>query len=407
VSGPGDGPDLAEVVARLGRLLHDAGIPVVAERGGRMAAVLAAHPPASRTELYWTARVTLLSGHEQIEVFDRVFGQLFAGVLDPADWRGQQPEPPVVRLRPAPAAPGPARDRPPGAAGGTTRPVPVGGDGGPPGDGPETVAVAVSAEERLRTRDFATLDDAELAALRQLTARMMFAPPPRRSRRRVRAANGTDLDVRATLRRASRTAGEPLVAVHRRRRSAPRRLVLICDISGSMEPYARAYLQLLRSGVRGARAEAFVFATRLTRLTRDLGTVSDAAALRRAGQAAPDWSGGTRIGEALKRFNDDHGRRGVARGAVVVILSDGWDRGDPALVDEQMARLGRLAHKIIWVNPRKARRAYQPLTGGMAAALPHVDVFLSGHSLAAFDEVLAAISQAPVVRRARAWGSAG
>ena len=161
---------------------------------------------------------------------------------------------------------------------------------------------------------------------------MAFATPPRRSRRRIRSHHGEDLDVRATLRRARRTGGEPLVAVQRRHRSRPRRLVLISDISGSMEPYARAYLQLLMSGVDGARAEAFVFATRLTRLTRALRGVIPTVALERAGRSAPDWSGGTRIGDALKAFNDDHGRRGLARGAVVVVLSDGWDCGDPEVL---------------------------------------------------------------------------
>jgi uncharacterized protein with von Willebrand factor type A (vWA) domain len=182
--------------------------------------------------------------------------------------------------------------------------------------------------------------------------------------------------------------------IRRRRRTRPRRLVLICDISGSMESYARAYLQLLFSGVGGARAEAFVFATRLTRLTRSLRNTTAELALQRAGRAAPDWSGGTRIGGAIKAFNDEYGRRGMARGAVVVILSDGCERGDPAILEREMARLGRLAYRIIWVNPRKASPSYQPLTTGMAAALPYVDAFLSGHSLAAFDDVLTAVRSA-------------
>jgi uncharacterized protein with von Willebrand factor type A (vWA) domain len=168
--------------------------------------------------------------------------------------------------------------------------------------------------------------------------------------------------------------------------------VLICDISGSMEPYARAYLQLLMSGVDGARAEAFVFATRLTRLTRVLRGAIPAIALERAGRTAPDWSGGTRIGPAIKAFNDQHGQRGLARGAVVVVLSDGWDRGDPEMLGREMARLRRLAFRVVWVNPRRAAPDYAPLVGGMAAALPHVDAFVSGHSLAALEEVIDAIS---------------
>jgi hypothetical protein len=179
----------------------------------------------------------------------------------------------------------------------------------------------------------------------------------------------------------------------RTRRTRPRRLVLLCDISGSMEPYARAYLHLLTSAVAsGAPAEAFVFATRLTRLTRALGGRNPEAAIQRAVAAAPDWSSGTRIGEALRTFNDRYGRRGTARGAVVVILSDGWERADPALVGREMERLARLAHRIVWVNPRGSAPGFSPGVGGMAAALPHCDALVSGHSLEALDEVAEAIA---------------
>jgi uncharacterized protein with von Willebrand factor type A (vWA) domain len=166
---------------------------------------------------------------------------------------------------------------------------------------------------------------------------------------------------------------------------------MLLDVSGSMEPYARAFVQFLESGVGGASAEAFVFATRLTRITRALRGRDPQAAIARAAAAAPDWSGGTRIGEALKEFNDRYARRGVARGAVVVILSDGWECGDPAGIAREMERLRRLAHRIVWVNPRAAASGFAPLAGGMAAALPHVDALVSGHSLDALDEVVEAI----------------
>jgi uncharacterized protein with von Willebrand factor type A (vWA) domain len=250
---------------------------------------------------------------------------------------------------------------------------------------------AVSADERLRDKDFARFAPEELAQLRALGPRLAAAAPLRASRRRVCSSRGSELDVRATLRRSRRTGGEPLVEVRRRRRTRPRKLVLLCDISGSMEPYARAYIHLLLSAVRGARAEAFVFATRLTRLTPALRGRTPDVALERAGRTARDWSGGTRIGEAIKAFNDGYGRRGLARGSVVIVLSDGWDCGDPAVLAEEMARLRRLAFRVVWVNPRKAAPDYAPLTGGMAAALPHIDTLVSGHSLAAFDEVVAAI----------------
>jgi uncharacterized protein with von Willebrand factor type A (vWA) domain len=181
--------------------------------------------------------------------------------------------------------------------------------------------------------------------------------------------------------------------IRRRRLPRPRRLVLLCDVSGSMQPYARAYLQLLLSGVGGGRAEAFVFATRLTRLTPSLRCASPDVSLARAARAAPDWSGGTRIGAAMRAFNDDYGRRGMARGAVIVILSDGWDTGDAGLLEREMGRLGRMAHRVIWVNPRSAGARFRPLTSGMVAALPHVDAMRSGHSFEAMRALLAEIRE--------------
>ena len=178
---------------------------------------------------------------------------------------------------------------------------------------------------------------------------------------------------------------------------------MLCDISGSMEPYARAYLQFLTCAAGSdPNAEAFVFATRLTRLTRALASRHPERAIQRAAAAAPDWSSGTRIGDALKAFNDRHGRRGMARGAVVVILSDGWERGDPTLVGREMERLARLAHRIVWVNPRVSANAFSVQAGGMVAALPHCDALVSGHNFRALGEVVAAIGGAPGERAARA-----
>jgi uncharacterized protein with von Willebrand factor type A (vWA) domain len=201
--------------------------------------------------------------------------------------------------------------------------------------------------------------------------------------------------MRRTLRASLRTGGDPIRLARRHRRVQRRRLVLLCDISGSMEPYARAYLQFLTSAAGSdRRAEAFAFATRLTRLTRALASRSPERAIRRAAETAPDWSSGTRIGDALKTFNDRHGRRGLARGAVVVIISDGWERGDPALVGREMERLARLAHRIVWVNPRVSATRFSVQAGGMVAALPHCDALVSGHSFNALGEVVAAIGGA-------------
>jgi uncharacterized protein with von Willebrand factor type A (vWA) domain len=222
---------------------------------------------------------------------------------------------------------------------------------------------------------------------------LRLATPLRRSRRYEAGSRGRRVDLRTTLRRAQRTGGYPVRLARHRLRLRHRRLVVICDISGSMEPYARAMLQLLYSAVAtGTRTEVFTFATRLTRLTRVLAKVKPEVALARAGRAAPDWSGGTRIGEALKAFLDQYGARGLARGAIVLIISDGWDTGDPAVLAEQMARLSRLAHRIVWANPRTAAPGYQPLVAGMSAAWPYCDAVVSAHTLASLDDLIAALA---------------
>jgi uncharacterized protein with von Willebrand factor type A (vWA) domain len=387
--------DLAEVAARLGQLLHAAGVPVTPERSGRFAATMLLASPATIDDLYWAARVTLVSDYRQIDAFDRVYAQVFLGRWDPAEARGDVNAPPPASSRPGEPQ---SKSGAAGAGANNDAAPSIASDdaGGADDDANDAVVAAYSAEERLRTKDFAAMTVEELAHLRALMSRLAFAPPPRRSRRTVRHAHGSRLDVRATLGRAHRSAGDPVEQIRRRRRSRPRRLVLLCDISGSMEPYSRAYLQLLHSAVGGAHAEAFVFATRLTRVTHALRTANPDVALARAGRSAPDWSGGTRIGAAIKAFNDNYGRRGMARGAVIVIVSDGWDRDDPAVLRREMERLSRLPYRLIWVNPRRASPGYEPLVGGMAAALPYVDAFVSGHSLAALEEVFDAIGEVSV-----------
>jgi uncharacterized protein with von Willebrand factor type A (vWA) domain len=249
-----------------------------------------------------------------------------------------------------------------------------------------------SDEERLAGKRFDALAPHELAQLYRLMSRLELATPLRRTRRYERGRHGQRIDMRRTLRASLRTGGDPIRLARRRRRVARRRLVMLCDISGSMEPYGRAYLQFLACAARsGPHAEAFAFATRLTRLTRALASRHPERAIERAALAAPDWSSGTRIGDALKEFNDRHGRRGMARGAVVVILSDGWERGDPKLVGREMARLARLAHRIVWVNPRVGASGFSVRAGGMVAALEHCDALVSGHSFQALGEVVDAI----------------
>ncbi len=413
-SGPGPQPpddgqlDLPALAAALGRELRRAGLPSTPERAARFALALSLARPQSRDALYWTARVTFVSARAQLETFDRVFAAIFDGTADIAETRGD-PNAPRPGTRPASRSPRP-RTAPASSAGSSPGPYP---DGGEPGrrtpDAPEREAILAlsSSEERLRHRDFAELDAEELDALRALIGRLAIAPPPRRSRRARRGRHGERLDLRATLRRSRRSGGDPLHLIRRRRRLRPRRLVVICDISGSMEPYTRAFLQFLCGAVGGANAEAFVFATRLTRLTRALSGTQPQLAIERAAAAAPDWSSGTRIGAALREFNDRYGRRGMARGAVIVILSDGWERDDPAAVGREMERLRRLAHRIVWVNPRKASPGFAPLAGGMAAALPYCDAMLSGHSLAAMNAVADAIGGADALPPPPAEGPRG
>ena len=258
---------------------------------------------------------------------------------------------------------------------------------------PDFRPARASRLELLRRKSFAACSPEELAELARLMARLRLAAPPRRTRRR-RPAQARELDLRRTVRRALRTGGDPASLARRERRLRPRRLVLILDVSGSMSEYSRALLVFAHAALRADRRwEAFCFGTRLTRVTRALAASSPDEALERATSDVVDWDGGTRIGDALKSFLDRYGHGGLARGAVVILCSDGLDTGDPALLAEQMARLRRLAHEVVWLNPLKEDPAYEPLARGMAAALPYVDVFSSGHNLASLEELAAELAQ--------------
>ena len=390
--------DLPALAARFGRRLADAGVPVTPERSARFADALALTRPVARRRLYWTARASLVSDPSQVRAFDRIFHEVFGariGTADapPAEDPGAPREPASADALPPGASDAPARG--PGSAP-TSHPAGARVSDAPGDDREEerelAVPMAASDEERLRAKRFDALEPAEMAAMYRLMSELRIATPRRRTRRAEQDRLGERIDLRRTLRRGLHTGGDPVRLSRRRRRVVPRRIVLLCDISGSMEPYARAYLHFLTAAAgSGPRAEAFVFATRLTRVTRALATRSPDRAIQRAAAAAPDWSSGTRIGEALRAFNDRHGRRGMARGAVVVILSDGWECGEPDLVAREMQRLTRLAYRIVWVNPRAGARDFAPRAAGMAAALPFVDALVSGDSLAALAEVVDAV----------------
>jgi uncharacterized protein with von Willebrand factor type A (vWA) domain len=391
--------DLPALAGAFGQRLHAAGVPMTPARVTELVRALALVRPISRRRLYWTARAVLVSDPTQVAAFDRVFFEVFGG--GERDERFDLEEVPTVAVAAPPDGQPRAEHRTvSGEAGASPAPAPWRGEGAD--HGPEVaVPVAVASdEERLAGKSFDALEPFELAQLYRLMTRLQLATPARRTRRYERGRHGQHVDLRRTLRGSLRTGGDPIRLARRHRRVARRRLVMLCDISGSMEPYARAYLQFLTCAAgSGPNAEAFVFATRLTRLTRALASRHPERAIQRAAAAAPDWSSGTRIGDALKAFNDRHGRRGMARGAVVVILSDGWERGDPEVVGREMARLSRLAHRIVWVNPRVSASSFSVRAGGMVAALPHCDALVSGHSYEALGEVAAAIgaeSLAPI-----------
>ncbi|GGN58432.1 hypothetical protein GCM10011579_021750 [Streptomyces albiflavescens] len=381
-------PDLPELAASFTAALHDAGIAVGPDRTRSFARALTLLAPSTTRELRNCALATLVSDREQIEPFDAVFREVFGGSADRGAQRGQPGDParsPAHTV--AHRVPGTRKATPDGRGRETDE---------QPREAP--VPLAASPLDRLASRDFADLSAEELARLSEVMRTLVLRTPTRPSRRRRTAHHGARIDVRRTLSDSRRTGGYPLRLRRFVPRARPRDLVVLCDISGSMEPYARAMLQLLYCAARAARAEVFTFATRLTRLTPALRRTGPDDALARAGRAAPDWSGGTRIAECLAEFNERFGRRGMAHGAVVAIISDGWDTGAPADLATHMARLSRVAYRVVWVNPRTASPRYRPLVAGMAAALPYCDAVVSAHNLAALDDFTAALS-APRRRR--------
>ena len=369
-------PSLALMVVDLVAAVRAAGVAVPTGATVTYARALAA-AGSTPAGAYWAGRATLVRRPEDIAAYDRAFGQVFGGVEGVA--AVASPRAVEVRLEveadEAGADDGPGPERPPADA----------------------QALRWSAVEVLRHQDLATCTPDELAEAHRLMAdmRVRAARRPSRRRRPTRARNGTP-DLRGTVRRSLRTGGEVLVPSRTAPGEQPRRLVVLIDVSGSMEPYARALARFAHAAVaarRRGRVEVFALGTRVTRITRELGTHDPDQALARATAAVADWSGGTRLGDGMRRFNDLWGVRGTARGAVVVILSDGWDRGDPAVLGDELARLRRVAHRVVWVNPLKASPGYAPLAGGMAAALPHVDEFVEGHSVASLEALAEVVAR--------------
>lgn len=367
---PSSGVDEARIPVAFARVLAGAGVATPVSSVTSFTEALGAVGLGRREHVYWAARTTLVRKPEDIEPFDRAFAVFFDGRDGSAD--AANPPPATVQLL-----------------------VDVDDDELPdtdeqqPGSDDESIVLRFSTSEVLRHRDFADYSDVELAEARRWMSRLRVVGSPRQSlrltptRRRTRRP-----DLRRTIRAAVRTRGDPLQRHYRRPAVRRRRIVLLLDVSGSMEPYARALMLFVQAAVSGRRRiEAFTMGTRLTRVTRELDAHDPDVAMRRAATSVQDWSGGTRLGDGIAAFNTEWGARGMARGADVVILSDGWDRGDPQFLAAEMERLQRLSHRVIWVNPLKVTPGYAPLARGMAAALPHIDAFIEGHSLDALERL--------------------
>jgi uncharacterized protein len=384
-------PELAALRASvaLGRALREAGLPASVDRELLFCSALAEVDPRSRSQMRWAARASFVTAPEQIAVFEQLFARF---------WEGAElllEEPRAEHGESDPRMPGPQHGGESlpqhrtelrsghllgGEASRAAREIPT-APGSEEGRGEGRGALAAySPDDQPSDGDSLGFRRDELREVRELADALRRVAPERRSRRMRRSRGQGRLDLRRTLRSALATDGEPLRPAFAAASRCPRRLLFVCDVSGSMERYSRAVLGSLQAAVSaGIRAEAFVFATRLTRVTGELSGHDIARALDRAREAVADWSGGTRIGQALQEFNERHAGLGLARGAVVIVVSDGWDRGDPELLVCELERLRLQCRRLAWLNPRPAALHDQPLAVGMRAALPHVDDFIPGH----------------------------
>jgi hypothetical protein len=368
------GTAIVRHVVTFGRVLREVGIEVGPGRTADAVRALGIVDLTRQEDVFFTLRQTLVSRHDDLELFDRAF----------AAWFLRGPAASLVRQRDRRRF----ADRTVGDTLQSDR------------DEDEEVVEAgkplergASAHELLREKDFAEMTPEEFERVRRLMAAIARTRPRRTSRRRAPDPRGDRLDLRRLCRSSLRTGGDPIEQTWKARKTVHRKLVVLCDVSGSMDAYARALLFYLHAIVgTGSGVEAFAFGTRLTRLTPDLATRDPEAALARATVAAVDWGSGTRIGGSLGEFNAIYGRRALSRGAVVVIVSDGWERDEPDLVGREMAKLARAAYAVVWVNPLKGNPEYQPLAGGMRAALPFVDRFLPGHNLRSLEELGAVLA---------------
>ena len=359
------------------RILRGAGIDVPLDSVIVFVSALSKVGLENRDDVYWAAYATLIRRHEDSQIFDRAFAifwdQLIA--VDTASYE-QQTESVTLLID--------SED--------TNNDDP---NATQVDEEENTLTLRFSSIETLREKDFAAYSETEMREAEQFMTSLKLAGPPKRSLRLQKAnRKGSRQDIRRTMRAVLQNDGEPIERYWRESSTKLRRLVVLLDISGSMEPYARALLRFMHAAVVGRqRVEAFTLGTRLTRITRELANRDPDRALARTSAQVSDWSGGTRLGECLQNFNDNWGVGSLARGSIFVILSDGWDRGEPQVLAEQMLRLQRVAYRVIWVNPLKVSPGYAPLARGMAAAMPYIDDFVEGHSLEALRELTAVIAR--------------
>ena len=362
-----------ELLLGFARALRAAGVPVTSDRAQTYLRAVALVGFGDQPATYWAGRSTLCSGPDDLERYDAVFNAWFVDQDNHFAPRDKDD-------RTVPQAD--LSDEDPDGGGDT-------------GDDDEIVKAMASATEVLRHRDFAEMSPGDKARLAAMFGALRPRAPHRRALRRRSWHNG-DVDARRTLRTMLGRLGEPATIEWQRRSVRPRRIVLLIDVSGSMSAYADALLRLAHRFVHGSvgAVEVFTLGTRLTHVTRAMRQRDPERAIIAAGETVPDWSGGTRLGETLRVFLDRWGQRGMARGAVVVVFSDGWERGDTTTLAEQMARLQRLGHRTVWVNPHRGKAGYQPVQQGIVAALPHVDDFVAGHSMATFEELIKVVADA-------------
>jgi uncharacterized protein len=370
-------PEAERMAVAFARILRGAGLAVPLDTVLTFASALGNLGLTSRDPAYWAGRATLVRRPEDIALFNRAFAIFWERqrvLIDLA----QEPAPQTITITVDSEEEG-TEDDPQDTE---------------PDDGP-TIHLRFSSAETLREKDFSTYTDEERDEAYRLMSQLRFSGSMRRSRRLVQSKRRRGRpDLRRTVRAALRAGGEPIDRKYLEQGERARRLVLVLDISGSMESYARALLRFVHAASVGRqKVEIFTLGTRLTRVSREMSSRDPDRALARAAQSVQDWSGGTRLGEGMKAFNDEWGVRGMARGSIVVILSDGWDRGDPDVLAEQMARLHRVAFRVVWVNPLKVTPGYAPLARGMAAALPHVDEFIEGHSIEAMEDLAKIVSR--------------